>query len=109
MAFRDFVSDQLLRSDGRKLGIKVRLRADRVSIGRTGGRLSGSEASISGSAPRGTLTRSALQAGWQKKGSVFITIITPDGVELSTSVKDETKARQWVARFNTRSGVHMKE
>lgn len=109
MGFRDFVNGQLLQSDGKKLGITVRLRADTVSIGRTGGRLSGSEASVSTSAPRGTLTRSALQSGWQKKGAVFITIVTPDGVELSRSVKDEKKARQWTARFNTRSGAHLKE
>ncbi|WP_157536543.1 hypothetical protein [Kitasatospora mediocidica] len=109
MSFGDFVSDQLLRSDGQKLGIRVRLRADTVSVGRFRGRLTGSHASVSISAPRGTLARSALQRGWQKAGQINITIVTPDGVELVSSVKDEKRARAWIARFNTRSGVHLKE
>jgi hypothetical protein len=109
MSFRQFVSDQLLRSDGKKLGIKVQIRSDRVSVGRRGGRLTGAQASVSTGAPRGTLTRSAIQRGWQKPGEVTVTIVTTDGVEMVSSVEDEKKARDWCARFNTRSGVHLKE
>jgi hypothetical protein len=106
MSFRQFVSDQVFLADAKKLGIRVSLKGDTVSVGRSRGRLSGSQASVTASAPRGTLARSMLQRGWQKAGAVTITIITPDGVELMTSVKDETRARQWVAQYNTRSGAH---
>lgn len=109
MGFRDFVSDQVFIADAKKLGIRVSIKSDTVSVGRSRGRLSGSHASVAAGAPRGTLTRSMLQRGWQKGGAVTITIITPDGVELVSPVKDETKARQWVAQYNTRSGAHMKE
>jgi hypothetical protein len=109
MSFRQFVSDQVLIADGKKLGIRVQIRSDRVSVGRTGGRLTGAQASVSTGAPRGTLTRSVIQRGWQKPGEVTITIVTTDGVEMVSSVKEERKARDWCARFNTRSGVHRQE
>jgi hypothetical protein len=106
MSFRQFVSDQVLIADGKSLGIRVQIGSDRVSIGRTGGRLTGAQASVSTGAPQGTLTRSVLQRGWQRRGQISITIITTDGVEMISSVKNGHKARDWVARFNTRSGAH---
>lgn len=109
MGFGSFVRDQVLMTDAKRMGIKVSLRADMVSVGRVRGSLTGSRAEVTAGASRGTLARSVLQTAWQKKGAVFITIVTGDGVELSASVKDEKKARDWVARFNTRSGVHLKE
>lgn len=92
---------------GRRM--KIRIKGGQVTHARVSGRFSGSTASVSTSAPRGTLTRSALQRGWQKKGSVFVTIVTPDGVELSAKAESETQARRYVAQYNTRSGAHLKE
>lgn len=109
MGLVSFLSDYTFKDEARKLGVRVSPKADKVSIGRSTGRFSGSEASVTAGASRGTLTRSALQAGWQKGGAVFITIITPDGVELSSQVKSEARARRWVAQYNTRSGAHLKE
>jgi hypothetical protein len=109
MGFGSYVRDHVFVTDAKKMGIKVSLRDDTVSVGRSGGLMTGAQASVTAGASRGTLTRSALQTGWQKKGAVFITIVTGDGVEMSVSVKDEKKARDWCARFNTRSGAHLKE
>lgn len=107
MGFGDFVRDYNFGQEAQKLGLKVDLKKDRVAVGRQSGRLSGARAEVTAGASRGTLTRSVLQAGWQKKGSVFLTIVTGDGIELVSDVKDERKAREFVAKFNTRSGAHM--
>lgn len=107
MGLSSILRDLSFNNAGRRM--KIRIKADQVTHAHVAGRFSGSTASVSTSAPRGTLTRSTLQRGWQKKGSVFVTIVTPDGVELAAQAESETQARRYVAQYNTRSRGHRQE